>query len=97
MIARSISLLFVFATAAFSCSAMAQTSQLITEDMMVKSPDAGIEIFVRNKRPASMTTFRPERTALFVHGSTNPASTSFDLRLDGMSWMDYIGNCPGRG
>jgi pimeloyl-ACP methyl ester carboxylesterase len=37
-----------------------------------------------------MTNFRPERTVLFVHGSTYPAHTAFDLQLDGMSWMDYI-------
>ena len=67
----------------------AQT-QLVTEDIMVKSPDAGIEIFVRNKRPANMTSFRPERTVVYVHGATYPASTAFDLKLDGLSWMEYI-------
>ena len=25
-----------------------------------------------------------------MHGATYPAHTSFDLKLDGMSWMDYI-------
>ena len=59
------------------------------EEMMVPS-EPGIEIFVRNKRPADMTAFRPERTLLFVHGATYPAHTSFDLKLDGMSWMDYV-------
>src|SRR5258708_12156521 len=70
-------------------TAVAQT-RLVTEEMMVKSPDPGIEIYVRNKRPAQMTTFRPERTVLYVHGATYPASTAFDLQLGGMSWMDYI-------
>src|ERR1044072_9313849 len=65
-------------------------TQLLLEDIMVKSPDAGIEIFVRNKRPASMTSFRPERTVVFVHGATYPAHTAFDLKLDGLSWMEYI-------
>jgi len=59
-------------------------------EMMVKSPDPGIEIYVRNKRPADMTSFRLERTLLYVHGATYPASTAFDLPLDGQSWMDYI-------
>ena len=45
---------------------------------------------MRNKRPADMTAFRPKRTVLFVHGSTYPASTSFDLKLGDASWMDYI-------
>src|SRR3954468_24192850 len=72
-----------------SAIASAQT-QLVSEDIMVKSPDAGIEIFVRNKRPASMTSFRPERTVVYVHGATYPASTAFDLKLGGLSWMEYI-------
>jgi pimeloyl-ACP methyl ester carboxylesterase len=71
-------------------TASAQSQQLVTEEMMVKSPDPGIEIFVRNKRPAAMTSFRPERTVLFVHGATYPAHAAFDLKLDGQSWMDYI-------
>jgi pimeloyl-ACP methyl ester carboxylesterase len=37
-----------------------------------------------------MTSFRSERTLLFVHGSTYPAETAFDLPLGGMSWMEYI-------
>src|SRR5215813_13868975 len=69
--------------------ARAQTPQIATEEMMVPS-DPGIEIFVRNKRPAGMTVFRPERTVLYVHGATYPSSTSFDLKLDGLSWMEYI-------
>jgi pimeloyl-ACP methyl ester carboxylesterase len=79
----------VFAAMIAMTSASAQT-QLVSEDIMVKSPDAGIEIFVRNKRPANMTSFRPERTLVYVHGATYPASTAFDLKLDGLSWMEYI-------
>jgi pimeloyl-ACP methyl ester carboxylesterase len=63
---------------------------LATEEMMLPSPDAGIQIFVRNKHPAEHSDFGPERTVLFVHGATYPADTSFDLELGGYSWMDYI-------
>src|ERR1041384_868847 len=76
--------------AAMIATAASAQTQLVSEDIMVKSPDAGIEIFVRNKRPASMTSFRPERTVVFVHGATYPAHTAFDLKLDGLSWMEYI-------
>jgi pimeloyl-ACP methyl ester carboxylesterase len=68
----------------------AQTPKIVMEEMMVPAVDSGIEIYVRNKRPADMTAFRPERTVLYVHGATYPASTSFDLALDGFSWMDYL-------
>jgi pimeloyl-ACP methyl ester carboxylesterase len=71
-------------------TAAAAQSELVSEEMMVKSPDAGIELYVRNKRPTAMTAFRPERTLLYVHGATYPASTAFDLKLDGLSWMEYI-------
>ncbi|MBV8838707.1 MAG: alpha/beta hydrolase, partial [Alphaproteobacteria bacterium] len=79
----------MLAAAIVISSASAQT-QLVSDDIMVKSPDPGIEIFVRNKRPANMTAFRPERTVVFVHGATYPAETAFDLKLDGLSWMEYI-------
>src|SRR2546425_1766604 len=86
-------LIAMFAMAGLSLAAssvLAQTPRLVSEDMMVKSSDPGIEIYARNKRPADMNSFRPERTLLFVHGATYPAHTSFDLKLDGLSWMEYI-------
>src|SRR5712671_1351152 len=67
-----------------------QAPKIAMDEVMVPSSDPGISIYVRNKRPANMTSFRPERTVLFVHGSTYPSHTAFDLQLGGMSWMDYI-------
>ncbi len=65
-------------------------TELIETETMVPSGDPGIALYVRNKRPADMTVFTPERTVLFVHGATYPAETAFDLRLDGVSWMEFI-------
>src|SRR5436853_156837 len=64
--------------------------QLVTEEFMVPGPDAGIELYVRNKRPQSLATFTRDNVVLLVHGATYPADTSFDLKLEGLSWMDYI-------
>ncbi len=64
--------------------------QLLTEEFFVPAHDAGINIYVRNKRPADLREFSPQRTLLYVHGSTYPASTAFDLALDGWSWMDFM-------
>src|SRR5437879_3190769 len=75
---------------AMTAAASAKSPQLVMEEVMVPSSDAGIEIYVRNKRPADRESFRPERTVLYVHGATYPASTAFDLKLDGLSWMEYI-------
>jgi pimeloyl-ACP methyl ester carboxylesterase len=76
--------------ASIGTAAQAQAPRIVMEEMMVPSSDAGIDIYVRNKRPADMTAFRPDRALLFVHGSTYPAHTAFDLQLGGKSWMDYI-------
>jgi pimeloyl-ACP methyl ester carboxylesterase len=70
--------------------AAAQAAPLVTEEFMVPARDAGIELFLRNKRPQNLTSFTPGRTLLFVHGATYPAHTAFDLPLGGLSWMDYI-------
>lgn len=78
------------AAAALASAAYAQAPNIVMEEMMVPSSDPGIEIYVRNKHRADMSTFRPERTLVLVHGSTYPAHTAFDLKLDGLSWMDYI-------
>jgi pimeloyl-ACP methyl ester carboxylesterase len=78
------------AAASFARAAAAQEPNIIKDEMMVPSSDPDIKIFVSNKRLANMAAFSPGRTLLFVHGATYPASSAFDLVLDGVSWMDYI-------
>lgn len=70
--------------------ARAARSSIVTEDYMIESGDPGIRLFVRNKHPARMTQYRSEQTVLYVHGSTQAASSTFDLKIDQESWMDYI-------
>jgi pimeloyl-ACP methyl ester carboxylesterase len=74
----------------FAAPTVAQPVKLVTESYQIPAPDSGIQLYVRNKRPAVMTTFTSERTVLFVHGATYPSEATFDLQLDGLSWMDYI-------
>jgi pimeloyl-ACP methyl ester carboxylesterase len=69
---------------------MTDISGLVSEDFLITSADAGIELFLRNKRPAALTHFSPERTLLIVHGGTQAVEATFDLALDGYSWADYI-------
>lgn len=61
-----------------------------TEECRVAADDPGIELYVRNKHPRGAATFAPEKILLYVHGSTYPAETTFDLPLGGISWMEYI-------
>jgi pimeloyl-ACP methyl ester carboxylesterase len=69
--------------------ARAQAPTIVTEEFMVPTAEAGIEVFLRSKRPQGAQT-GPGRTLLFVHGATYPAHAAFDLPLAGVSWMDYI-------
>lgn len=86
---RATAALALAATLATALPAAAQ-APLAMDEAMIDSPQPGVKIYVRNKRPAEMTRFTPERTVVFVHGATYPASTAFDLELGGLSWMDYI-------
>jgi pimeloyl-ACP methyl ester carboxylesterase len=61
-----------------------------TESFRVPTQDPGIGLYVRNKHAAGMSAFPAEKILLYVHGATYPASTSFDLPLNGLSMMDYL-------
>ncbi len=64
--------------------------ELVTESYLIPSGDAGIDLYVRNKRPLGMTNFSPEKILLYVHGATYPSETAFDLPIEGASMMDLI-------
>ena len=70
--------------------ATAATPAVVMEGFTIPTADPGIALYVRNKHPRGVKKFRGENILLYVHGATYPAETAFDLRLNGMSWMDYI-------
>ncbi len=63
---------------------------LVMEEFMVPSVDPGISLYVRNKHPQGADAFTGDKILLYVHGATYPSETAFDLKLNGLSWMDYI-------
>jgi pimeloyl-ACP methyl ester carboxylesterase len=87
-------------TAQFACAlslaflaasvASAAESPASIEEFMIPAVDPGIQLYVRNKHPRGVEKFAPEKILLFVHGATYPAESAFDLKLNGLSWMDYI-------
>lgn len=80
---------FFFAGCAAAPSAP-DTPALVVDDFHIPSKAAGIELFVRNKRVKGAEAFPSDRVVLFVHGVTFPSEATFDLALDGQSWMDFI-------
>jgi pimeloyl-ACP methyl ester carboxylesterase len=68
----------------------ADTPSLETDSYHIPAADPGIDLYIREKRPAGVTSFGPDRILLYVHGATYPSETAFDLKLDGLSMMEYI-------
>jgi pimeloyl-ACP methyl ester carboxylesterase len=63
---------------------------LVMEEFSIPAVDPGVSLYLRNKHPEGVKTFAADRILLFVHGATYPSETTFDLQLNGLSWMDYI-------
>ena len=84
------SFLAAFMIVAHVSGASAETPKLETESYTIPSADAGIELYIRNKHAAGVTSFPADKILLFVHGATYPAETTFDLPLGGRSMMDYM-------
>lgn len=73
-----------------SAQAAADDPKIVMEEFMVPAVDPGISLYVRNKHPQGAEKFTGEKILLYVHGATQPAETAFDLKLNGLSWMDYV-------
>src|SRR5471030_1382773 len=71
-------------------NANAKDPKIAMEEFMVPAVDPGISLYVRNKHPAGVKKFAADKIVLYVHGATYPSETAFDLKLAGLSWMDYI-------
>lgn len=76
------------------CAMSQRAPALRSQEHFVPARDPGILLYLRNKAPADLRTFSPEKTVLFVHGATYPSEIIFDLDPDldagEGSWMDYI-------
>src|SRR5215471_7751998 len=78
-------------TAAPGSTTTAEIAQrLVSEQFMIDAADPGVKLYVRNKHPEDLKQFISEKTLLFVHGATQLSEATFDLPLEGMSWMDYV-------
>jgi len=65
-------------------------SSLHRDDFRVATETPGIELFVRNRRPAGVTHFSAEKTIVMVHGATYSSGSLYDVPLGGFSFIDYL-------
>jgi pimeloyl-ACP methyl ester carboxylesterase len=69
---------------------LAKEPKMVIEEFTIPAADPEIELYVRNKHPQGLKKFPGEKILLYVHGATYPSETSFDLKLNGLSWMEFI-------
>ncbi len=65
-------------------------TELVFESLHVATEIPGINLYVRNKRPASQHYFTPARTIVLVHGATFSSGSLYDVPFNGMSFIDYL-------
>lgn len=65
-------------------------SAVVTENLEFDARDDGLRLHLRNKHPEEYYSAKAEQTVLFLHGATFPGIATFDLPIDGVSWMDYL-------
>ncbi len=70
--------------------AQPRAGDVVTEEFTISAKDDGISLYLRNKHPAEYYYGKPQQTVLFIHGASFPGSATFDLAVDGTSWMDWM-------
>ncbi|MBC7908157.1 MAG: alpha/beta hydrolase [Rhodospirillaceae bacterium] len=63
---------------------------VVTEEFTISAKDDGINLYLLNKHPAEYYYGKSDHTVLFIHGATFPGSATFDLPLEGASWMEWM-------
>ncbi|ERI15337.1 hypothetical protein O206_19870 [Ochrobactrum sp. EGD-AQ16] len=64
--------------------------EILFEDHHIAGDTPGITLYLRNKRRRGIERFGPERTIVMVHGATFSSGSLYDVRLGGMSYMDFL-------
>ncbi|CAA7611511.1 Hydrolase or acyltransferase [Candidatus Terasakiella magnetica] len=80
----------VLALAMLAASTLSAQAGVVAEEFRISSKTPNIELYLRNKHPEALYDVRADKTVLFIHGATYPAHSSFDLVVDGESWMDWL-------
>jgi pimeloyl-ACP methyl ester carboxylesterase len=75
---------------AFAAEMKSRIGSAIFEEHRIPSDTEGIELYIRNKRPATLTEYQPEKTIVIVHGATYSSGSLYDVPVGGYSFLDYL-------
>lgn len=65
-------------------------ADIAVEDLTIPSDTAGIALHLRHKWLPAMAPFGADRTVVLMHGATYASASLFDVRLDGLSFLDHL-------
>lgn len=71
----------------------ATSEAVAAEDLTIPSDTGGIALHLRHKWLPGSDPFSAERTVVLVHGATYASGSLFDVRLDGLSFLDHLALC----
>ncbi len=63
---------------------------IVVEDLLIPSDTPDILLHLRHKWLPAWAPFSAERTVVLVHGATYSSGSLFDVRLDGLSFLDHL-------
>lgn len=66
------------------------TDSVVSESLMIDSDTPGVQLHLRRKYLRSQTPFTAENTLVMVHGATYSSGSLYDVRLNGLSFMDAL-------
>ena len=72
-----------------SPATLGQTGRIVKSDYPVDSVDAGVRLFVREKK-AEGAKATDDNVVLLMHGATFPSTPDFDLQYKDYSWADWM-------
>ncbi|STQ44270.1 proline-specific peptidase [Ewingella americana] len=68
----------------------ARVDEIHSESLMINSDTPGISLHLRHKYLPSTNAFTADNTLVMVHGATYSSGSLYDVRLDGVSFMDAL-------
>ncbi|OAN50198.1 hydrolase [Paramagnetospirillum marisnigri] len=68
----------------------ADAAAVMTEEFTISGHKPDVRLYLRNKHPDELNNAKANKTVLFIHGASYPAHSSFDLAVEGKSWMDWM-------
>ena len=68
----------------------ARVDEIHSESLMINSDTPGISLHLRHKYLPSANAFTADNTLVMVHGATYSSGSLYDVRLDGVSFIDAL-------